>query len=109
MRKGIRVFVAVSLLVTLFWGSTALAGPRESQNVNLFARFLAWVTNGWWSPPTGTPSLNGHWSPPIGSPQPNGRFSPPGGAPTPDPDPETQGHLSPPTGAPDPLPPATTT
>jgi len=109
MHKGIRVFAAALLLVTLF-ASTAFAGPRDPQNVSLFARFLAWVTDGWWSsPPTGTPSPNGHWSPPGGSPQPNGHTSPPIGAPTPDPDPETQGHLSPPGGAPDALPPATTT
>ena len=109
MRKGVRVFVAISLLVALFSGSTALAASRDSKDVSLFARFLAWVTNGLWSPPIGAPSPNGRLSPPIGSPQPNGRLYPPIGAPTPDPEPETQGRLSPPTGATDPLPPATTT
>jgi len=107
MRKGIRVFVAVSLLVVLSSGSAAFAASRDSQDVSLFARFLSWVLSSRLSPPTGAPAANSRLSPPTGSPTTNSRLSPPTGTPAPAPAPEPQSRLSPPTGLTDP--PATTT
>src|SRR5215207_5062505 len=111
MRKGIRVFAAVALLLVLSYGSAALAASRDSQNVSLFARFLSWVLDSRLSPPGGSPTTNSRWSPPTGSPTTTSRLSPPDGSPTtnsrwspPDgaPAPEPQSRLSPPTGLTDP-------
>lgn len=113
MRKGIRVFAAVALLLVLFYGSAAFAASRDSQDVSLFARFLSWVLYSRLSPPTGAPAPNSRLSPPGGSPQTNSRWSPPIGSPesepVPEPEPEPESRLSPPIGIiPDP-PPSTTT
>jgi hypothetical protein len=107
MRKGIRVFVAASLVLVLSSGSAAFAASRDSQDVSLFARFLSWVLYSRLSPPTGAPASNSRLSPPTGSPATNSRLSPPGGAPEVAPAPEPQSRLSPPSGITDP--PATTT
>jgi hypothetical protein len=122
MRKGIRVFAAVALLLVLSSGSAAFAAPRDSQDGGLFARFLSWVLYSRLSPPIGAPTTNSRLSPPGGAPTTDSRWSPPGGAPTtksrlspptgapvtdPAPQPEPQSRLSPPTGLTDP--PATTT
>jgi hypothetical protein len=105
MRKGVRVFAAIALLLVLSSGSAAFAASRDSQDVSLFARFLSWVLYSRFSPPVGSPQPNSRLSPPGGSPQPNSRWSPPIGAPAPAPEPQSR--LSPPTGLTDP--PTTTT
>lgn len=87
MRKGIRVFAAVALLLVLSYGSAASAASRDSRDVSLFARVLSWVLYSRLSPPIGGPATNSRWSPPTGSPTTNSRWSPPGGAPAPAPEP----------------------
>jgi hypothetical protein len=107
MRKGIRGFTAVALLLVLSCGTAAFAASPDSRDVSLFARVLTWVLYSRWSPPIGAPASNSRLSPPIGSPTAKSRLSPPIGSPAPEPEPDPQSRLSPPIGLTDP--PATTT
>lgn len=83
MRKGVRIFAAVALLLVLSSGSAAFAASRDSQEKSLFARFLSWVLHSRLSPPGGSPQPDSRWSPPTGSAQPDSRWSLPIGSPQP--------------------------